>query len=182
MPVNLDGITPAGGELLELLEKGLLTPYGAHYVTTLSDGSEGDTYDMYNLPPLVRIDTTPPGEQTPSSRLISKEGGGAVTCDRVTESWECLPLEGQSTDVLTGSGPIVYPGQLELKSTVSEVQGRPIAGQQTRCFEIASQQSGTASTYCVTPGGVVLFASTEFGTTEAVLYDPAVSEDEFVVP
>ncbi len=178
----LEGVSK---ELIELLGRGTQVSYRATYVTASPEGEAGDSYVVFNKPPLTRIDTVPAGSTAPSSLVI---GGGkettTIACSGGPNVWKCSEIEPLGDSLLAAAGPIIFLRPADVTQVpVAEAQGRSIAGQATRCFRIgAEEQPGGAAEYCLTADGVALITSSQVGTVEATTYSTAVTDADFAPP
>jgi hypothetical protein len=179
-PVSIDA--PPAQELLALFDRGLSATYLATYRTTSSDGEAGDSYAVFSMPPLSRIDTISPGASTPGSRIVAQAGGRTAACSNSGSGWSCAEIDSLGSSAIAGAGGVVYPSAEDLAAgTVAEGEGRTIARQQSRCFTLTFAAGGV-TTYCLNEAGVVLFSESDSGTIEADTYSTEVGPDDFLLP
>ena len=175
----------ASAALVDSLTQGLSSTYKVTYETRSPEGEEGDTYIVFNKPPLTRIDTIPPRSSHPSSLLIGGESAAAVSCSGGPRQWECSEIEPVGDSLLTAAGPVVFLRATDVTSfDVREAEELRVAGQPTRCFRLSPRQGkkGDVAKYCLNPNGVPLYTSADFGIVEAIEFSAEVSDQEFVPP
>ena len=176
----------ASAALVELSNRGLGATYKVTYQTLDPQGEEGDGYVVYNRPPLTRIDTIPPGSSEPSSLLIGSGDSATISCSGGPKDWECSEAAPLDSPLLVAAGPVVLLlSTADIDSlTVTETEGRTIAGQASRCFRLSSesQEAGEELQYCLNAEGVPLYSAPLFGTTEATEFSVSVSDEDFEPP
>jgi hypothetical protein len=186
-PESTAVLTGEAMEFRDLLYDGLNATYRVTYETTTPEGMPGGNYIVYSQPPLARIDTVPAARDEPDSLIIT--GGPAdqtFGCAGGTDAWECSEIESLGDSAIRVAGPVAFLSSNDIAQTrVSKTTGRPIAGQQTTCFELApvgSDGAGEVTEYCLTAEGVVLLAASPSQTVEATEYSPQVSSEDFIPP
>jgi hypothetical protein len=158
--------------------------YRVRYETSSGGGENGDTYIIFNMPPNARVDTIPQGASDPSVQIAMDSSGKTLTCSTDGGSRDCVQVMGFSAPLPLSAGPIVFPQAATFGSLdITEVDGRTIASETTRCFSIASIPSDAASAldYCFDASGVPLYARGPNGVAEATELTTAVSDADFVL-
>jgi hypothetical protein len=167
--------------LVALMDRGLGATYRATYQTSSEEG-EGDRYVVYNMPPLLRIDTLAVGSTTPSSIILLRGGSRSVNCTPAGDGWRCDEFDPIAQSALAALGPVVYPDAATLQQSIArEADPATIAGEAARCFELA-RLTGDALRYCLSTDGVPLRAVIEGQTVEATELSRDVSESDFELP
>ena len=181
--------SPVSGDasaiLVNLFNDGLNATYKVTYETTLSEGDEGDSYVVFNRLPLTRIDTIPANSSEPYSLIIGGEGTATVSCSGGPDQWQCFETERFGGPLLFTAGPFVFFDADDLASfDVSETEGRTLAGQSARCFQLRPRvgQADEPLEYCLNGDGVPLFSAPLFGRVEATEVSLDVSEQDFAPP
>jgi hypothetical protein len=173
--------TGAAATLVDLMDAGLTATYRVRYRSSSDEGA-GDSYIVYSKPPLLRIDTVPAGSDLPSSIVIIRAGGRSVSCTPDGGNWSCDEFQRLPGNPLLTLGPVIYPDASTLaETTVTEVHGREIAGEPTRCFFLAGPARGPDG-YCLTAEGVVVLSFIEGANVEATEFSRDVSQDDFILP
>jgi hypothetical protein len=177
-------LTGEAMEFRELLYEGLEATYRVTYETTTPEGMPGGKYIVYSQPPLARIDTLPADADEPDSLIIdSGPGDQTFGCTGGPDAWECSEIESLGDSAIRVAGPVAFLSSNDIAQTsVRETTGRPIAGQQTTCFELAPAGAGEVTEYCLTVEGVVLLAASPSQTVEAAEYSAQVASEDFIPP
>lgn len=156
--------------------------YQVRYETSSDSGEKGDSYVIFNLPPLARVDTVPQGSNEPSSQIIVNGEGTTIACSSDATGRRCAQINPFNGPLPLAAGPIVFPAASTFGSlSVTEVNGRVIAGAPTRCFQLSSNAAGETEEYCFSNSGVPLYASGPFGIIGASQISADVSSADFLL-
>jgi hypothetical protein len=180
-------LTGLAREISDSLERGTGETYRITYQTTTPEGDSGDTYVVYNKPPLTRVDTVPAGQIEANTALI---GGGVddrtIGCSNGPDAWQCSELEPLGDSLLRAAGAVGFYSANELVAfRIARSSERTVAGQASTCYQLTPTtggQSAETSEYCFTDQGVVLYAATPSITVEALDFAADVSDEDFDPP
>ncbi len=177
-------LTGTAKEFVDLLGQGLDATYKITYRTISPEGDEGDTYVIFNKPPLTRIDTVSIGASDPSTLLIGGDRETTtISCSGGPDDWQCFDIEPLGDSLLTAAGPVLYLTPFDLaRADVSDAGERTVAGEVARCFRLSLGDGGGEAEYCLSAFGVPLSSATEVGTVEATEVTPTVDAEDFTPP
>ncbi len=181
------GYIPSAAEIRDafavLYLVGQRATYRVQYQTSSASGDKGDGYVVFSLPPLARVDTIPQGASEPSSQIVAKSDGTTIGCSSDSTGRNCAQIKPFAAPLPLAAGPIVFPASDTFGTlSVTETQGRDIAGTATRCFALAADTAGDAPTYyCFSSAGVPTYASGGFGVVEAIELSSDVATSEFAI-
>lgn len=161
------------------------TPYRARYETLSPSGDRGDSYVVFNSPPLGRVDTITAGATALTSQLFVDADGVTTRCGPVAGRRQCVPSEPLAGPIPLAAGPVVFPRAETFDSyDVTELDRRILADSMARCFHLASTGIGAEETadYCFSYGDAVVpvYGRGTFGVAEAFQVSSSVSEADFV--
>lgn len=180
LPVTLTGAHAEVQTLLTAMES---AEFRVIYELTVSPNDEPELRVIYNAPPRTRIDTIPAGEQEPASTLIGTgDGHSAISCEGGPGDWRCSEIADLGQSVLRTAAPITFFPRHALASYgVAPLDGRNIASEDARCFEIRPPEEGVIE-YCFTDDGILVYSSPTFGTLRAIELSREVPDDAFSPP
>lgn len=170
-------------DFIDRINAGAAATYTVRY-TTEASGELGGEFVVYSLPPLARVDAFEQGQDAPASIAVSRDGDLAIGCVPGGAGWECDPFALEGPLILTAS-PIVYPTAGELaEATIAADSQREIAGVIANCWVTTRPvaEETRVTHYCLSAGGVVLFAQTNSGIIRAVEFSETASNEDFVLP
>jgi len=158
--------------------------YQVRYETSSDSGEKGDSYAIFNLPPLARVDTVPQGSNGPSSQIVVNGQGTTIACSSDATGRRCAPISPFNGPLPLTAGPIIFPAASTFATfDVTETEGRIIAGAPARCFELVSTQDarGTELDYCFSSAGVPLYSRGPSGIVETSQVTSDVSPAAFFI-
>lgn len=163
---------------------GTRVTYRIRYETSSRSGDRGDNYIIFNMPPLARIDTVPPGGSAPSSQLVVRADGTTIACWSNPTGRSCAPIKPFDGTLPDAAGPIVFPALKTFSSlSITEISPRIEAGVSARCFQVTpGPLAQTPTEYCFTAVGVPVYANGPFGIVKATQLSAAVSASDFRIP
>lgn len=158
--------------------------YTVRYETLSANGERGDSYRIFNKPPLARMDTIPQGASEPASQIVDNGTGALVSCLSEAGQYRCVAMDALAAPLPLAVGPIVFPAAATFGSfDVTETDSRRVADMPARCFEIRSPQGGNEAeaAYCFSfsDAPVPVYGRGSFGTVEASELSADVSEAGF---
>lgn len=158
--------------------------YTVRYETVSAGGERGNTYRIFNKPPLARVDTILPGASEPAAQVIDNGAGALVDCRSDAGQYRCVAMDALAAPLPLAVGPVVFPAPATFDSfDIAETENRTIAGRPARCFQLKAKQgvAEAESAYCFSfsEAPVPVYGSGSFGTAEATELSADVSEAGF---
>jgi hypothetical protein len=155
--------------------------YRVRYETSSASGEKGDSYVVFNRPPMARVDTIALGASEPSSQIILGRDGSTVACSFDEAARTCGQIKPFDGPLPLAAGPIVFPAAGSFGSiSVAELDGKLIAEASARCFQVSPADAADAADYCFAET-VPVYGSGPFGIVEASELSLA-SDADFALP
>ena len=182
-PTPIITLTGTRAELDNLVNRMESLTFRVVYQVEGASGEELERLVITNLPPRTRVDTIPAGgTEAVSSFIGTGDGDLVISCENGPANWECHEIDDLGQSILRTAAPVTFFPRSALQTyQVTEIEGREIAGQQARCFEIDPPEEA-AIEHCFTDDGILLYSSPTFGTVQAVELSRDVAEDAFEPP